>query len=541
MKQFKTNAGRFGFLTKFLMVFLFSLIFSSFSIANEAEMKARKAEIYRVHDIKVDEKAGSAEKAQNKALITGRRAALAILFKKILAKDDRGKVPYLSNNQIEELSTGFAVSHEKRSNVRYMANLSFYFDQDKIHDIFALLGIPSAELYATPLQILPILKENGEYYIWSEANIWRSIWQDYDYVNELIKLNILDSNMEYEAALSPALMRVRDIKKAPDFSWEKAIEEQKYDAHSYEIFAKKYFSFNSSDSFYVAQVNLQRLGNLEDMKLGLTIYKVQKDNGKKTVKPVFYRFYAIEIDQNGKTVVVSEKPHIKIFNDRFLKFNDKYYNEEIILSDPLMSENLTAEDIEAREAADLLTFEENLKKEGQEQTPDVSLLNPSSSGEGLPSENEYFVEAVDQLFEKAQKDIIEYFAESWKEKTLVDFTKTKEINVVIHLENSKTWFSVNKKLNELTLMNSVKLINLNIKKANISFRYAGNLEQLKFDMEKHHLKFQRLLTEEQIVDYHDQLKSAEEKMASALFDKNIIYPEIKKPAGLGAWSISLIK
>ena len=534
MKYLRKNAKKMSNVACLWVIF-----FSLFLLKNNAlaEEKHQAREIYTIYNVKVDETSSSAEKAQEKALISGRRAAFYMLFSKILKIKDISKLPYFNNSQIEELSTGFAVAHEKRSNVRYMADLSYYFDQIKIHDIFSLLDISSSELISPPALVLPIMKENGEYLIWSDANIWRAKWQDYKNVNKLVDFNLLPNNSENNIALSSHILEQEGEGKADSFSWQRAIEGQRDVVEIYQNF------FNQTplnNNMYIAHITFQRAGQIKDMRLALFLYALEDEKGKQGLKLVLQRFYSIDINKNNDAVSKLKIEDIKIINDNILKINEHFEldepdesnlpedkNLEIIKNDPL-----TLEELNDNEINDFLELEaENLIE-------DESINTPVDEN-GAAFDYELQVLVTELLLAKAQRDITHFIDEKWKDVVAVDFNKSQELHVVSFLKNSKTWFEIKNRLNKLSFVAAPKLLNLNIKKANFSFKYVGNLSQLALDMKQHGLKLERLLTEEQQEEYNNKIAKLKEFMPSYMGGAAINEKDIQKPEALGSWSVSL--
>ena len=155
----------------------------------DLESMNREATIYTLYNIEVDETSRNVASARDRALRTGQRIALEQLFRRIILKNDREKLPVFADNEVVEFISGFEINDEKRSSVRYIASLVVHFNRTKINDVLSFYKIPFAETLGTAVSILPVLEKGGAILLWEKNNGWLNAWHQHDVINNLVPIS----------------------------------------------------------------------------------------------------------------------------------------------------------------------------------------------------------------------------------------------------------------------------------------------------------------------------------------------------------------
>jgi hypothetical protein len=133
-------------------------------------------EIYIVRDVKVDVKAESAVAAEHKALLEARLKAFKMLIERLVPEDERAGLGNLSADKIEDLVDYFEVSSQKNSKVRYIANMTFFFDGAAVQSYLGGRTVTSVQSAKQSVVIIPVFIDQGGINLWGEQNPWLGAW-----------------------------------------------------------------------------------------------------------------------------------------------------------------------------------------------------------------------------------------------------------------------------------------------------------------------------------------------------------------------------
>lgn len=148
----------------------------------------RAEDLFTVSGVTVDATAESAQAAQQQALAKGQSIALAAMFRKLTLEVDHARLPAADAETRARLVRGFEVTNERRSSLRYIAELTVRFDPDGVRAALRDSGIPYAETESLPIVVLPVLDEPGAPRLWAEPNPWRAAWRALGWRNRLVEL-----------------------------------------------------------------------------------------------------------------------------------------------------------------------------------------------------------------------------------------------------------------------------------------------------------------------------------------------------------------
>ncbi len=134
------------------------------------------ANVFEVQGVPVDVTADNAAEARSEALARGQDEAFSRLLERLTLKEDAEKLPEPGSLVVTEFVSDFAVSDEKTSTVRYLANLNVRFKATAVRSLLRELGIRFAETSSKPILILPVFQGLEGVLLWEDANIWRKAW-----------------------------------------------------------------------------------------------------------------------------------------------------------------------------------------------------------------------------------------------------------------------------------------------------------------------------------------------------------------------------
>ena len=147
--------------------------------------------IFNVNNIEIEKRGkASYEALANQAIKKG----FNLLIEKILLTEDSKKLIGLKFSQIKELVKYYQVSDKvgKKDVKKTVYNISF--DKDKIHSLFYKRSISYSDIGDKELFILPILKNNDQFFIYNQNYFYNNLNQYYN--NELIEFILPLENIE---------------------------------------------------------------------------------------------------------------------------------------------------------------------------------------------------------------------------------------------------------------------------------------------------------------------------------------------------------
>jgi hypothetical protein len=138
-----------------------------------ASLSARAADPFTVKGIHVDATGTTATEARNKALAMGRPLAWTKLYRSLVPQAAWGKQPKLNDFQLQHIIRSFEVANERRSNTRYIADLTYIFSPNEVRKLLRGTGAQIAEAANKPVLVIPLV--GGSY---NPNGAWARAWQD---------------------------------------------------------------------------------------------------------------------------------------------------------------------------------------------------------------------------------------------------------------------------------------------------------------------------------------------------------------------------
>ncbi len=168
---------------------LYSLVLAAtLSVAGLVSPAGAVGDIFTVDNIAVDATGESAAEARDAALGEGRSRAVRRLYERLTPEAYWPSLPQMSGQEALYIERGFQVADEKSSQTRYIANVSYSFQGDRIKQELRARNIPYTESQARSAVVLPVLKTNGATLLWEEENYWAQAWRNRVFANRLVPL-----------------------------------------------------------------------------------------------------------------------------------------------------------------------------------------------------------------------------------------------------------------------------------------------------------------------------------------------------------------
>lgn len=134
------------------------------------------SDVFTVRGIEVDVTAETAAAARETALAEGHVLAFGRLLARLLPRNQLTRVRQFKSSEIVQFVQDFEVADERRSDVRYLASLTFRFKPGPLRAMLRQDGLLYAETRSKPVLVLPVYGAAGEAALWDETNSWWSAW-----------------------------------------------------------------------------------------------------------------------------------------------------------------------------------------------------------------------------------------------------------------------------------------------------------------------------------------------------------------------------
>ncbi len=164
-----------------------------FALGNNGSVGAQQGGVdplYVIADLPVDVRAASAQAAREQALAEGQLSAWRRLVERLVHPDDQALVPTGDPALVESLILDLAIANERRSDVRYLADLTFRFRSEAVRQVFADAAVRFTETASPPILILPVIDpaDGSAPRLFEDPNPWAEAWARLDPSSPLVPL-----------------------------------------------------------------------------------------------------------------------------------------------------------------------------------------------------------------------------------------------------------------------------------------------------------------------------------------------------------------
>ena len=197
---------------------LMLVITASVSLLGLGTAFAAGEDVFVVPRVTVAAAGDNARAAKATAQIMGRRRAMDILLRRLTGEEDWQYLPQLANGvstdddvqagdaedydpfvsepagrqfitlsdqDLQDLESGFEVFDEKSAPSTYRAFITYRFKPGSVRRILREAGIPYSEAQMLTALVIPVLQTSSSTYLWENNNPWMAAWKIRPYDNEL--------------------------------------------------------------------------------------------------------------------------------------------------------------------------------------------------------------------------------------------------------------------------------------------------------------------------------------------------------------------
>jgi hypothetical protein len=166
---------------------------------------------YTVNDVDVDVNAADAMQARQQGLAEARRKAAKMLADRLVAPDERARVPALDDARLESMVRGIEFVRERSAPGRYIATLNVVFAPDAVKNWLGQGGAKITETVARPALVIPLWKGKSGVEPLDARNPWRQAWQSLDTTRSAVPVTVVRGDQLDQNAISAEEAYVGDI------------------------------------------------------------------------------------------------------------------------------------------------------------------------------------------------------------------------------------------------------------------------------------------------------------------------------------------
>lgn len=166
---------------------------------------------YAVDGVDVDATGPDPVKARDQGIRDARRKALQILVDRMVAPEDRARLPQVNDAQLESMVRGVEFVRDRSAPGRYIATLNVVFAPDQVKAWMSGSGAKVVETVQKPALVVPLWKGRDGLQPLDDRNAWRDAWQQLDNPNSAVPLTVMRGDQTDQGAMSPEEAYVGDI------------------------------------------------------------------------------------------------------------------------------------------------------------------------------------------------------------------------------------------------------------------------------------------------------------------------------------------
>lgn len=176
-----------------------------------AEVSAQGSSTYTVTGVDVDVSAPDAVQARQQGLAEARRKAARTLIERVVAPDERSRVPVPADPALEGMVHGIEFVRERSAPGRYIATLNVVFQPEAVKSWLGGAGIKVAETVSRPALVIPLWKGPSGVEPLDDRNAWREAWQALDTSGSSVPVTLLRGDQLDQSAVTAEQLYVGDV------------------------------------------------------------------------------------------------------------------------------------------------------------------------------------------------------------------------------------------------------------------------------------------------------------------------------------------
>ncbi|SJZ43039.1 hypothetical protein SAMN02745126_01021 [Enhydrobacter aerosaccus] len=187
------------------------ILLAAVAVSGAARAQIASNNTYTIPGVEVDIDGADAVKARDQGILEAERRAAKMLVDKMVAPDDRSKVPPLDDARLQTMVRGVEFARERAAGNHYQATLNVVFAAAPVKAWLQEAGVGIAETIARPALLVPLWKDRDGVEPLDDHNAWRDAWQALDTSSSAVPLTVVRGDQLDQNALSVEEAYVGDV------------------------------------------------------------------------------------------------------------------------------------------------------------------------------------------------------------------------------------------------------------------------------------------------------------------------------------------
>ena len=188
-----------------------AILLMALGVQGDAVAQVSGSNSYTIGGIDVDASGADAIKAREQGIQEAKRKAVRQLVDRLVAAEDRGRVPPLDDARLNDMVRGVEFVRERSVPNRYIATLNVVFAADQAKAWLAPSGARIVETVARPALVIPLWKGPAGLEPLDSLNVWREGWRTLDTVGSAVPVTVLRGDQIDQNALTAEEAYVGDV------------------------------------------------------------------------------------------------------------------------------------------------------------------------------------------------------------------------------------------------------------------------------------------------------------------------------------------
>ncbi len=166
---------------------------------------------FTITGVDVDVTGPDAIKAREQGIREAQGKAVKLLIERMVAPEDRSKVPPLGTGQLDAMVRGVEFANERSAPNRYIATLSIVFAADPVKAWLSQGGISVVETVARAALVIPLWKGRNGVEPLDDRNPWRDAWTKLDTTASAVPIRVVRGDQIDQDAVGVEELFVGDV------------------------------------------------------------------------------------------------------------------------------------------------------------------------------------------------------------------------------------------------------------------------------------------------------------------------------------------
>jgi len=181
------------------------------ALGGSADAQVSNGNTFTIGGIDVDVTAADAIKAREQGIQEARRRAAQLLIERMVAAEDRSRVPPLDSARLDGMIRGVEFARERSSSNHYIATLGVVFATEPVKSWLREAGIVLSETVARAALVIPLWKGKNGVEALDDRNAWREAWRALDTSASAVPVTVVRGDQLDQDALSVEEAFVGDV------------------------------------------------------------------------------------------------------------------------------------------------------------------------------------------------------------------------------------------------------------------------------------------------------------------------------------------